>query len=197
MRLKVTRYILPILLIILFSCKSTISKTELNNVNKLLIGEWAFLRAIDSLLFFITERFKVYLRDNGMRQDLINAVLKRDANDLLSATNRVESLQAFLSTEEGINLLSVCKRSGNILKAEEKKAELPCGDVDTLTHNRAKDLLGALIQARKNIVLEMGNESYSMAMTALSKLRKPIDLFFDEVKVNDEGNNEDNDDNMQ
>jgi glycyl-tRNA synthetase beta chain len=32
----------------------------------------------------------------------------------------------------------------------------------------------------------MGNESYSMAMTALSKLRKPIDLFFDEVKVNDE-----------
>jgi glycyl-tRNA synthetase beta chain len=141
---------------------------------------------IDSLLFFITERFKVYLRDNGMRQDLINAVLKRDANDLLSATNRVESLQAFLSTEEGINLLSVCKRSGNILKAEEKKAELPCGDVDTLTHNRAKDLLGALIQARKNIVLEMGNESYSMAMTALSKLRKPIDLFFDEVKVNDE-----------
>ncbi len=55
-----------------------------------------------------------------------------------------------------------------------------------MTHNRAKDLLDALIQARKNIVLEMGNESYSMAMTALSKLRKPIDLFFDEVKVNDE-----------
>ena len=55
-----------------------------------------------------------------------------------------------------------------------------------MTHYRAKDLLGALIQARKNIVLEMGNESYSMAMTALSKLRNPIDLFFDEVKVNDE-----------
>ena len=34
---------------------------------------------IDSLLSFIIERFKVYLRDNDMRQDLINAVLKRDA----------------------------------------------------------------------------------------------------------------------
>jgi len=141
---------------------------------------------IDSLLFFIIDRFKVHLRDNGLRQDLINAVLQLGVDDLLSASNRIKSLQSFLSTGEGINLLSVCKRSGNILKAEEKKAELPYGDVDTLTHKRSVELLNALIQARKNIVLEMRNESYSMAMTALSNLREPIDLFFDEVKVNDE-----------
>ena len=142
------------------------------------------------LLAFIIDRLKVYLRDKGIRHDIIDAVFANGEDDLVAIVNRVTALQSFLDTTEGENLLAGYKRAANILKAEAKKGELPIGDIDTLSQTEARDLQHALSKAKGEIETALAAESYSTAMTALSELRAPIDAFFDNVMVVAEDKNE-------
>ena len=49
------------------------------------------------LLSFFADRLKVYLRDRGMRHDLIDAVFSLgNQDDLLMVVRRVEALSRFL-----------------------------------------------------------------------------------------------------
>ena len=135
------------------------------------------------LLAFILDRLKVYLKDKGKRHDIIDAAFANGGDDLVDIVNRTNALQSFLETKDGENLLAGYKRAANILKAEAKKGELPSGDIGTLSQTEAKDLLAALTKARADIDAALSKEAYSKAMTALSKLRAPIDAFFDNVMV--------------
>ncbi len=74
------------------------------------------------LLAFFADRLKVYLRDQGARHDLIDAVFALPGqDDLLMIVRRVEALGKFLDTEDGKNLLAGYRRAANILRIEEKK----------------------------------------------------------------------------
>ena len=140
--------------------------------------------ALDNLLGFIIDRLKVYLREKGVRHDLIDAVFALGDDDLVSIVTRVEGLQSFLGTDDGENLLAGYKRAANILKAEAKKGELPSGDPKKGTQKEETELYEALGRAKAAIDSALEKEAYSKAMAALSVLRKPIDIFFDEVTVN-------------
>ncbi|MGO9983654.1 MAG: glycine--tRNA ligase subunit beta, partial [Rhodomicrobium sp.] len=77
---------------------------------------------IRSLIEFFADRLKVYLRDQGARHDLIDAVFALPGqDDLLMIVRRVEALGRFLETEDGASLLALVRRALNILKIEEKK----------------------------------------------------------------------------
>ena len=136
-----------------------------------------------NLLAFIADRLKVYLRDKGVRHDIIDAVLTNGEDDLVAIVNRVTALQSFLDTPDGENLLAGYKRAANILKAEEKKGPLPTGDIGTLSQSEAVVLQTGLTNAKSKIEAALASESYSTAMTALSELRGPIDAFFENVMV--------------
>src|SRR5262249_16622752 len=72
---------------------------------------------------FFHERLKVQLRDEGARDDLVDAVLDvggREAG-IVSIVRRVDALRKFLDTEDGKNLLAGYKRATNIIRIEEKK----------------------------------------------------------------------------
>ena len=51
------------------------------------------------------------LRDQGERHDLVDAVFALGDDDLVRIVRRVEALGAFLSTEDGANLLAGYKRA--------------------------------------------------------------------------------------
>ncbi|MBC8050479.1 MAG: glycine--tRNA ligase subunit beta, partial [Chitinophagales bacterium] len=75
-----------------------------------------------TLLEFFADRLKVYLREQGARHDLIDAVFALPGqDDLLMIVRRVEALGRFLETDDGENLLAGVKRAANILRIEEKK----------------------------------------------------------------------------
>ena len=129
---------------------------------------------------------KVYLRDQGVRYDVIDAVLANAGDDLVDIVNRVKAVQAFLETKDGADLLAGYKRAANILKAEAKKGELPTGAIGTLSQVEAKALQNALLEADKTIKPSLEKEDYANAMRALAGLRGPIDDFFEHVTVNDD-----------
>jgi len=140
--------------------------------------------ALENLVSFIIDRLKVHLRERGTRHDLIDAVFALGEDDLVAIVNRVESLQGFLGTDDGENLLAGYKRAANILKAESKKGVLPAGTPGKGTQKEETALYEALSRAKAAIDTALEKEAYSKAMSALSALRKPIDTFFDEVTVN-------------
>ncbi len=138
------------------------------------------------LLGFFHDRLKVYLRDSGARHDLIDAVINAQSDDLLTITRRVTALAGFLESEDGLNLLAGTKRAANILAAEEKKGTEIAGTVveSLLEQGEEKALYEAVNQADHSAVQAIENEDFSGAMTELSKLRQPVDSFFQEVMVN-------------
>jgi len=140
------------------------------------------------LLSFFHDRLKVYLRDLGARHDLIDAVLTPDADDLLMVARRVEALTAFVTSEEGLNLLAGTKRATQLLAAEEKKGTQVAATVDPalLTLDAEKALFAAVTQASTEASAAIAGEDFRSAMEALSKLRGPVDQFFADVLVNDE-----------
>jgi len=173
------------------------SDFEFQNQKGLQISDGPFVGltklSLDSLdlLSFFADRLKQHLRDEGQRHDLIDAVFALGEDDLVLITRRVEALGAFLDTEDGANLLAGYKRAANILKAEEKKGDLPAD----LSVNDAliakgpaeeKALAKALSDVEAAIENPLKSEDFTAAMAELAKLRGPVDAFFEAVMVNDE-----------
>ena len=143
----------------------------------------------DDLITFFADRLKVHLKEQGKRHDLIDAVFALgNQNDLLMVTKRVEALSNFLETEDGKNLLAGVKRASNILRIEEKKDGRSFdGDVNIsqLIKGEEKALHTAITQAVGQVRRALREEDFAAAMTALAKLRVPVDAFFEQVTVND------------
>ncbi|MDP9570106.1 UNVERIFIED_ORG: glycyl-tRNA synthetase beta chain [Agrobacterium larrymoorei] len=140
------------------------------------------------LLSFFHDRLKVYLRDLGARYDLIEAVLTPDSDDLLMVARRVEALTAFITGEDGKNLLAGTKRATQLLAAEEKKGTVVADGVadDLLKLDAEKALHAAIKTASADAAKAVAAEDFRSAMQALSTLRAPVDTFFNDVLVNDE-----------
>jgi glycyl-tRNA synthetase beta chain len=140
------------------------------------------------LLSFFQDRLKVYLRDMGARHDIIDAVLTPDADDLLLVARRAEALTAFITSEDGKNLLAGTKRATQLLAAEEKKGTVVADGVaeELLKLDAEKALAAAITTATAEASQAVATEDFRSAMEALSKLRGPVDRFFEDVLVNDE-----------
>ncbi|MER2249213.1 glycine--tRNA ligase subunit beta [Methylorubrum podarium] len=142
------------------------------------------------LLAFLADRLKVYLRDQGARHDLIDAVFALPGqDDLLMVVRRVEALGEFLGTDDGRNLLAGYKRAANILRIEEKKDgraydEAPDAALAASGQPEERALAEALAAAREEASAAVAAEDFSGAMRALSRLRAPVDAFFEKVTVN-------------
>ncbi len=141
------------------------------------------------LLSFFADRLKVYLKDQGARHDLIDAVFSLGGqDDLLMVVRRVDALSNFLNTDDGKNLLAGVKRAANILRIEEKKdGKKYGGDVNSsqLIKGEEKALHQAISSASALARKAVEAEDFEVAMKAISKLRAPVDAFFEHVTVND------------
>jgi glycyl-tRNA synthetase beta chain len=151
--------------------------------------EDAKVKALDLLAFF-HDRLKVYLKDEGISHDVIDASLAMPGNDdLLLLVNRAKALAAFLKTDDGVNLIQGFKRANNILSQAEDKdgveysfgAEVKFADTD-----EEKALFKALDAADAKIAPAMAAEDFGAAMSAMADLRAPIDAFFNTVQINAE-----------
>lgn len=143
------------------------------------------------LIAFFHDRLKVYLRDQGMRHDLIDATLaakKEQNDDLLLIIRRVQALSSLLGTEAGEALLAGTKRATNILAAEEKQGlsfDQPV-DPSLFEQDEERALFEALEMQEKRAEDAIEAEDYDTALNALAQLRAPIDAFFEAVLVNAE-----------
>ncbi|KZY52986.1 glycine--tRNA ligase subunit beta [Sulfitobacter sp. KE29] len=142
------------------------------------------------ILGFIHDRLKVYLRDQGIRHDVIDACIAMDgSDDLTLLVKRARALSETLKTDDGENLIQGFKRANNILSQAEEAdgVEYSFGADPKFAETEAeKDLFAALDKAEAKITPAMAAQDFSTAMAAMAELRGPIDAFFEAVQVNAE-----------
>lgn len=140
----------------------------------------------EEVLAFLAERLKVQQREAGVRHDIVDAVFGLGGeDDLVRLLTRVTTLQRFIETEEGTNLLAGYKRAANILKKEGWDGGRRSSFFSYQPEPAEEALDSALDAAEPRAAAALKREDYEGAMAALAILRAPIDAFFDSVTVND------------
>ncbi len=157
-------------------------------------GEEGAEAIVRGLLDFLGDRLKVALREQGTRHDLIAAVFAKDMDDLGLIVARARALQEFVGSESGLNLLIAYRRAHNIVRIETTK-DRKAAKNENFTHDGAiapsmlaeaqeKSLVRGLDEAEAWFAAHRIDDDLPGAITALSKLRAPVDAFFDKVTVN-------------
>ncbi|MDX2113094.1 MAG: glycine--tRNA ligase subunit beta [Alphaproteobacteria bacterium] len=151
------------------------------------IAEDAASSLSSQLLAFFHDRLVVQLKDSGIRHDVIKAVIAGGDDDLVRIRDKAKAVQAFLETDDGKNLLAGYKRAANILSIEEKKDKTTYQGavVSEALKEPAELALGKELNHLAVAIADMARkEQFTDMMNALSKLRKPLDVFFDSIMVN-------------
>jgi glycyl-tRNA synthetase beta chain len=140
------------------------------------------------LLSFFHDRLKVYLKDQGIRHDIIDACIAMDGNDNINLlVKRARALSETLKTDDGKNLIQGFKRANNILSQAEAAdgVEYSYGaDVKFAETGEERSLFGALDTSEVKIKPAMRAQDFATAMSAMATLRTPIDVFFEAVQIN-------------
>ena len=163
-----------------------------NNISLDLVSQMSSLeneKALD-LLNFIYDRFRVFLRDDDVTHDIVDACLAANSNnDIFISYLKAKALSKVLNSESGRDLVQGFKRSNNILtKAESDDGVSYELDPDTkfFEVKEEHELWSNLNNLSDEVAKAVAQNNFSVAVEYLAELRKPIDNFFSMVKVNSE-----------
>ena len=121
----------------------------------------------------------------GFAYDVVNAVLAAGSDDVVDAIARAEALTQVRGSEDFASISVAFKRTKNILRQarETNKAIAPKLNAAALTDEAEKSLAIALPEVARKVHQLREQNNYPAALTEISRLRQPIDLFFDKVMV--------------
>jgi len=136
----------------------------------------------DKVLDFLEQRLRNYLAEEGIRYDVINAVMEKnsfDLDDIYARCRAVMQLrekdhQDFLALMYGLQRCQNLARQGE--PAEEFSPEL-------LQDEEEKNLWKKYQEAASQVQEYYGSEEYFPALLAIADLKTPVDEFLDNVVV--------------
>ncbi len=133
------------------------------------------------LLAFFEGRLRQRLRENAP-QDVVDAVLAAGMDDMTEAALRVQSLADFARQEHFGDLAVAFKRVVNIIK-DFAGAEI---DEALFAQDAERELHRVYTALRPEYETLVDDSRFDEAMDLLAtRLREPVDRFFDDVLVND------------
>ena len=140
----------------------------------------------EAIASFMRERLEFYLREaRGFAYDVVNAVLATDSDDVVDAIARAEAVSEVRGSEDFASISVAFKRTKNILRQarETKKAIAEQLDASALTEEPEKRLAAAIPDTASAFRKLREEKNYGPALAQISRLRQPVDLFFDKVMV--------------
>ena len=139
---------------------------------------------------FLKDRFKYYLKEKGIRHDIINAVADNlDLNKISTNFEKAKSFNRVINKAVGEDIISSYKRASNILNSELKniKNDLKnTTDPGIFKSNFEKDLYKKITELRKHFSDISKMQNFDETLILLSTAKNEVFAFFDNVKVNDE-----------
>ena len=152
--------------------------------------EFDITKVLKELNNFILDRLKNYSKDKGIRLDIIeSSILSNDIDQLYNGYKKAEVLNKNIKNELGQDVVGIYRRSSNILKSEINKNKLELSDtVDTglFKNDFEKNLYKKIQEIKKYFVNMEKRDNFEENLKELSKFKQEVNLFFDNVKVNDE-----------
>jgi glycyl-tRNA synthetase beta chain len=136
----------------------------------------------EELYSFTIERLRAYYADQGIANELLDAVAERKCSDLLDFDARLRAVSAFRALPEAASLAAANKRIRNILRKLEGPA--PSVIEPALFELDAERALHQAVDAAEVDTAPLfAEQDYLAALSRLARLRAPVDQYFDAVMV--------------
>jgi glycyl-tRNA synthetase beta chain len=132
------------------------------------------------VLAFFQGRFTALLVLQGYPADVVEAVLAVHGDDLVDAQARVEALTRFRGTPAFAPVAVAFKRVANILKGVDHQGQVDAARFEAPQENALHSHYQA-IEGRVSAAIKKGD--YEKALAELTKLRLPVDEFFNHCMV--------------
>jgi len=135
--------------------------------------------SLDVIAFFRT-RYQYFLLDKGYPTDVIDAVVSTSFDDLVDAQHRIDALREAKQLPDFESIVIGFKRAMNILKGTPARNEI---NSSLLSEPAEKNLYHAYLKAMEEIDRLLDRKAYASVLLEMTRMRKPIDEFFDGVMV--------------
>lgn len=136
-------------------------------------------KLLDDLQEFFRLRLKNVLTDEGMRYDLIDAILGAGLDDVYDAWLRAQALAKEGTSSAMQTAVQAFTRVGNLAKGAADGAI----DPGLFENDAEKELYQAYLAAGREISAMTAAENYEGVLKAMAGLAAPIDAFFGQVMV--------------
>jgi glycyl-tRNA synthetase beta chain len=129
---------------------------------------------------FFRIRYQNLLLDKGYPFDVVDAALSTSFDELMDAQHRIDALKVGRVSQDFESVVIGFKRAMNILKGYSSRKEV---NPSLFSEAAEKDLYQAFLKAKEKIDLHLKERAYESAILEMTRMRKPIDTFFDKVMV--------------
>ena len=177
--------------------KKDLKINDLINYNIRLYEEQDFhlvnVNLYKDLTNFLTDRYKYYLKEKEIRNDIVNASISTfSLNQLSSLFEKARCLNKIINNQIGEDITSSYKRASSILESEIKISNIELSntaDPGIFKNDFEKNLYKRINLIRKYYSGINYDENYEKTLLILAEAKKDVYEFFDNVKVNE--NNDD------
>jgi len=136
---------------------------------------------LDTIMNFMTERFRNIMITEGSAQDVVDAVVSVGFDDILDTKRKIEALTQFRKAADFETLGIAFKRVVNIVKDHTGNNFSEKHFVEPVE----KDLFKSYNEIRDKVEAKILEKNYIDSLLLMKNLKDPIDKFFDNVMVMD------------
>ncbi|WP_405384054.1 glycine--tRNA ligase subunit beta [Phascolarctobacterium sp.] len=138
-------------------------------------------KLVPQIAEFMKQRLRNMLIDQGIRYDVVDAVLAEERNDdFADLYARAVALNNFVASAEAPAMIQAATRVANLCKKIEEETainpQLFEVEAETALHN-------AVVEATKEVMVATSKYDYAAVLAEAVKLVAPINKFFDDVMV--------------
>ncbi len=142
--------------------------------------ERPFEEVKQEVLDFFRVRYQNFLLDQGYPFDVTDAVLSISFDELLDVQGRIDALRKAREWKDFESIVIAFKRAMNILKGSPPKKEM---NPSVFSESVEKTLYETFALAKEKISAFLSAKDYEAALFEMTRMKKPIDEFFDGVMV--------------
>lgn len=139
--------------------------------------------SIDEVWNFISNRMESWCQEQHISVDVFRSVIAKNSRKPYDIYNRLLAVQSFKKLKEAEALSIANKRVSNILNQYNKSISQKEIDPSLFEHDSERHLAKLLSEYEVEVKVLVNEKKYQKALTKLTKLREPIDSFFDHVMV--------------
>jgi len=137
--------------------------------------------ALKNITNFMAERFRNLMTSEGFPQDVVEAVVSVEFDDIVNSKRKIEALAEFRKATDFETLGAAFKRVVNIVKDHSGNEVLSEHFVETAEET----LHNSLNDVRDKVEAKILDKNYLDSLLIMQELKEPVDKFFDNVMVMD------------
>jgi glycyl-tRNA synthetase beta chain len=137
-------------------------------------------RVRDEVLDFFRVRYQNLLLDKEVPFDVTEAVLSISFDDLVDVQGRIDALKKAREWKDFESIVVGFKRAMNILKGSLSGGQIT---PSLFAESAEQNLYRSFLKAKEEIDILLNKRDYPSALLEMTRMKKPIDEFFDGVMV--------------